>query len=145
MVFTKGTEYAIKALSYMAKHKNQEYFGVRELADFLNVSSTYLAKILQKLVHSGFVKSVTGPGGGFGLNKQAENIRLIDIIDALGDRDFLEHCVLGWSECGDKNPCPFHLTWKDFRVEMKKRLESHSILEVSELFWPEYWKGSKIS
>ncbi len=138
MVLTKATEYALKSIVYMAKHPDQEYFGVREMSESLDVSSSYLAKILQKLVRDGFVKSITGPGGGFGLNKKPERIHMMDILESMEDREFLEKCILGWAECGDENPCPFHTKWETFRKELKGHLLSTSVEDVSNLFWPRY-------
>lgn len=138
MVFTKGTEYALKAMAFMGKHPDQKYFGVKEIAESLNVSPSYLAKILQKLARDGYLRSITGPGGGFGLAPEPDKIRLISILESMDDSEFLTRCVLGWSECGDNNPCPFHRKWKAFRDELNIDLERVSIEEISDLFWPDY-------
>ncbi len=138
MVFTKGTEYALKSIAYMGKQPDREFFGVRELAENLSVSASYLAKILQKLARDGFLKSVTGPGGGFGLNPGPRKVKLISIMETMEDRDFLEKCVLGWSVCGDKNPCPFHEKWKSFRAELMQDLKKSTVEDLSNLFWPDF-------
>lgn len=124
----------------MAKHNDREYFGVREISEVLEVSNSYLAKILQKLTRDGILKSITGPRGGFGLNQNINKLYLTRIIESMEDGESLTMCVLGWSECGDNNPCPFHDTWKKTRDDFQKTLKKTTVMEVSRLFWPELGK-----
>jgi len=138
MLFKKSTEYAIKVLSLMAKDSQKQFFGTKELAESIQVSVTYLAKILQKLQHAGFVKSITGPGGGFSLAKDAKSIQLIDIIKTLENEELFTSCALGMSECGTGNPCPLHEKWALFREDIKKYLENISVSDTAEDFWPAY-------
>ncbi len=144
MVFTKGTEYAFKALVFMARHPDQEFFGVKELSQELNVSSSYLAKILQKLVRENYLRSVTGPGGGFGLNDKARKSTMLKILESIEDKGFLQRCILGTSPCRDKNPCPFHHIWKENREAMAARLSQLTIYDVSESSWPVMKTGTAL-
>ncbi|KXS45501.1 MAG: Uncharacterized protein AWL62_2966, partial [Halanaerobium sp. T82-1] len=48
MKTSRKTDYAVHALMILARNKGQE-LSVKELADLENVSSSYLAKVMQKL------------------------------------------------------------------------------------------------
>jgi Rrf2 family protein len=142
MVFTKGTEYAFKALVFMARRPEQEFFGVKELSAELSVSGSYLAKILQRLVRENYLRSVTGPGGGFGLNDKARKSTMLKILESVEDKGFLQRCILGASPCREKNPCPFHAIWKESREEMAEKLSQLTIFDVSDISWPVMKPGS---
>jgi len=140
MLFKKSTEYALKVLSIMAKEPTNQYFGTRDLSENIDVSLTYLSKILQRLQHAGFVKSVTGPGGGFCLDFDTKKIKLADVVKTLENDEIFNSCALGMAKCGDNNPCPFHEKWALFREEIKDYMESMSISDAAENFWPAYNK-----
>lgn len=141
MVFTKATEYALKSLSCMVNQPEKDFFGVKEIAETLQVSSSYLAKILQKLTRSGVLRSITGPGGGFGLLEDSGMIPISRILEIMDDSDFRERCMLGWSECGDANPCPFHDIWKTTRHSLLDRLNSLYVKDLSDNIWPLFGKS----
>lgn len=142
MVFAKSTEYALKSMAYMAQRPVGKFYGVRELADRLELSTSYLSKILQQLARKGYLTSSTGPGGGFSLAMEAEKIHVMDIFRAVDDGDRLDGCILGWAECGDRNPCPFHAKWKGFKEELKERMTGLSVRDVGRDFWPGF-RGKK--
>lgn len=138
MLFKKSTEYALKVLSIMARESNNKFFGTKELSERIDVSTTYLAKILQKLQHAGFVTSVTGPGGGFSMAPETLNKKLGDVVRMLENDDMFSSCALGMSVCGHENPCPLHEKWAHFRDEIQVYLEKVSIKDSSENFWPAF-------
>lgn len=70
------------------------------IADQLEASKNHLSKVLQTLSHSGFVRATRGPGGGFMLAKPANEIRLLDVFQAIeGPVDFAG-CLLHKPICG---------------------------------------------
>lgn len=55
----------------------------QELAETLGGSAHHLAKVMQRLVRAGLVESVVGPGGGFRVLRAADDIRLVEIYEAI--------------------------------------------------------------
>lgn len=143
MIFTRATEYAFKSLVYMARNADRDYFGVQELAEEIGVSPSYLAKILQKLVRAGYMKSMTGPSGGFSLKEGTEKIKLETIVKVLDDNSAINHCVLGFSQCSDKNPCPFHHRWLAFQKDLSGFMKRTRLMDVETAVWPLYGSKSK--
>ena len=66
-LITRDTDYAIRAITYMAKHKESRV-SVKELVKNLKVPRPFLRKILQVLDKKGLLRSYKGKGGGFLLN-----------------------------------------------------------------------------
>lgn len=77
-LITRDTDYAIRALSYMAKHK-EGVISVKSLVRDLGIPRPFLRKILQSLNKGGLLKSYKGKGGGFKLARKASNIFVADV------------------------------------------------------------------
>ena len=76
-MFSKSTEYAIRAVFYIAKSTQLgRKVGIKEIASNIQSPEPFLGKILQELSKGGIVKSVKGPNGGFYLTEVEMNKRL---------------------------------------------------------------------
>ncbi len=82
-MLTQTSDYALRALVYLAHDPEDGYHQTRDLAGALNVPANYLGKILQLLSHHRIVESQRGMHGGFRLAKLPEQIRLYDVLQAL--------------------------------------------------------------
>jgi Rrf2 family protein len=87
-MLTKTTDYALRALIYLAHDPDDGYHQTHDLATTLNVPANYLGKILQQLARSRLVESQRGANGGFRLARLPEQVRLYDVLEAL---DALPH------------------------------------------------------
>ncbi|MGD9990414.1 RrF2 family transcriptional regulator [Pseudonocardia sp.] len=63
------------------------------LAEFHDVSPTYLAKQLQALSRAGLVRSVQGQAGGYVLTRAATEITVLDVVEAVDGREAAFTCT----------------------------------------------------
>ncbi len=84
MLLTKKSEYALLSLISIAK--SEEPKNVDELSRELNISKSFLAKIMQNLAKQGLVISHRGVNGGFSLNKSWEIITILEIVIAAEEK-----------------------------------------------------------
>ena len=84
MLLTKKSEYAL--LSLIAIAKSEEAKNVDELSRELNISKSFLAKIMQNLAKHNLVISHRGVNGGFALNKSWETITILEIVVAAEEK-----------------------------------------------------------
>ena len=84
MLLTKKSEYAL--LSLIAIAKSDEAKNVDELSRELNISKSFLAKIMQNLAKQNLVISHRGVNGGFALNKSWELITILEIVIAAEEK-----------------------------------------------------------
>ena len=84
MLLTKKSEYALLSLISIAK--SSEPKNVDELSKELNISKSFLAKIMQNLAKQNLVVSHRGVNGGFALNKSWETITILEIVVAAEDK-----------------------------------------------------------
>lgn len=92
MQFSKSTDYALHALAYLAHLNPTGPTGIKELADVLNVSESYLSKIMTNLRKDGLVNAVPGAKGGYELAREASRISFLDVILAMEGRQHLFEC-----------------------------------------------------
>jgi Rrf2 family protein len=110
-MWISGTsQYAIRAVVYVATAGEEVPVQVGPIADALGVPQNYLSKTLHQLARVGVLRSVRGPRGGFQLAVPADRLTLARVVapfDEVGQR----HCLLGRAQCGDRYPCAAHARW----------------------------------
>lgn len=84
MLLTKKSEYALLSLISIAK--SDEPKNVDVLSRELNISKSFLAKIMQNLAKYEIVKSYKGVNGGFVLNKGYDTITILEITTAAEEK-----------------------------------------------------------
>lgn len=99
MLLTKKSEYALLSLISIAK--SDESKNVDVLSRELNISKSFLAKIMQNLAKNEIVKSYKGVNGGFALNKPYDQITILEITTAAEEK------IPSVFECSPSvNSCP---------------------------------------
>ncbi len=94
MKYSKATNYALHTMLYLAVHTPEKHIGVHQLAEYQKVSTTYLSKILTKLVKAGMVESISGANGGYKLKHNWESVSFLDIIQAIeGPVSMFDYCI----------------------------------------------------
>ena len=84
MHLTKSTEQAICIMAMLYLQDRHVFLNSKEISQRLNISPTYLKKIMRKLVVNDLVKANTGIGGGYKY-KSNKKVTLHDIYVALND------------------------------------------------------------
>lgn len=83
MKISRSTGYALVAVGYVAQYYREGAVLASRISKQYNIPLEYLLKILQQLVRANVLRSKRGPRGGFFLAKPAENISLLEIIEAV--------------------------------------------------------------
>lgn len=100
MKITKGSDYALHALAYLITTQSSQAVNVQTLAEKLNVSVTYLSKILTQLTKANVIKSSSGARGGYSLVQHWEDISIYTIITAIdGHQSAFEDSFNHGDEC----------------------------------------------
>ncbi len=125
LFYSKASQYALRALSYLIKHSYSKPCQASVIAESEDIPKHFLSKILQKMVESGLLKSLKGPGGGFVFAKDPKDIMLYEVINVFDDFESdMQHCAIGWNQCSDQKPCDLHETYKKLREHVKQYFQS---------------------
>lgn len=129
MNFSKTTEYAFRILSYMAMDESRIY-SVDEIFKKLQIPYRYLRKLMTNLTKSDFVDSIQGKNGGYKISKKLENIKLLDILNAVDPDYLLAKCFFGFDSCALQPTCTMHDQWTDVRTNISTILASTSLADI---------------
>lgn len=129
MLFTRASEYALLASIYLASQ--DEPRDVEHIASKLDISKTFLAKVLQCLARDGILNSYKGVNGGFELAKKPSEITLSDILNSAEKRKTLVY------RCSDGN-CPNDRAdsckaWPVFNILQNKMDDFLSTLSLEDI------------
>jgi Rrf2 family transcriptional regulator, cysteine metabolism repressor len=102
-LITRNTDYALRAICYMAKQK--KVVTVDELVRVLGVPRSFMRKILQRLSKDKILESYKGQGGGFKLKLLPEKIFIIQIMQIFQGPVGLNRCFLKKNICPNKGKC----------------------------------------
>lgn len=127
------SEYALRALSYLASQGDGNSVLGRDLARAADVPANYLSKILLSLRRAGLVSTVRGTGGGYRLRRAPQRIRLSQVVDLFDGPDHREGCVLGrHHECDDDHGCSAHRAWHNVRAAYNHFLTATTLADISQ-------------
>ncbi len=108
---TRGGEYAVRAMTYLARFPEGHVASLRDIGQAQDIPESFLAKILQSLVHSGLAVSQRGAHGGFALARPPEQITMRDVIEAVDGPISVNLCTLDPAECKRSSDCEVHKAW----------------------------------
>ena len=118
MLLTRASEYALLSLILMSKESGP--IDVDSLSKRLDISRSFLAKVLQTLSREDILKSYKGAKGGFSLNKTPDKISLKRVIEIVEKKPIVVF------ECSSKSSdCPngkgdFCMIWPFLNKFQKK-------------------------
>jgi Rrf2 family iron-sulfur cluster assembly transcriptional regulator len=131
-MFSKATEYALRATIYIAQKSTEEKkLGIEEISIAIDSPQSFTAKILQSLTREKIVSSARGPNGGFFISEKAKKLPARSILKAMGDDDVLEKCVLGLKLCSEIQPCPMHSQYKTIKKQLIKLFVTKTIKQLA--------------
>ena len=109
--FSKKCEYGLQAVLYLAAKEKDTLCSAEEISGELKIPKEFTSKILQDLTEKGIIFSRKGREGGFKLALKADQIKLIDIVEAVDGLQIFTGCVLGYQNCSKDEKCMFHNEW----------------------------------
>ncbi len=130
---TKG-RYAVMALVDLAYYGKGKPLALTEIAVRQALPIAYLEQLFVKLRQKGFVSSTRGQQGGYTLTRDADAIRISEILEAIGEPLQTTRCKRE-SEIGCigvKGTCLTHALWAGLGREMHQYLNGISLADVCE-------------
>lgn len=125
----KTAEYALRATVWLARTPSQAE-SANQLANAIRVPRRYLHKVLQDLVKAGLVQSQSGPGGGYRLDRDPEEISILDVINAVSSIERIRTCPLGLDS--HTSLCPLHQELDKAYAAMEEAFSRVTVAQVNQ-------------
>lgn len=130
MKISRSIGYGLIAMGYIAKHQEKAVLA-QKISRAYNIPLEYLLKILQQLVKAEVLRSKRGPQGGFSLARPAEQINLLDIIEAV-DGPMVTSARLAEQTNGEPFSIKMEQACKEAAKEAKVVLENTALSGIIE-------------
>jgi Rrf2 family transcriptional regulator, iron-sulfur cluster assembly transcription factor len=133
-MFSKTTEYALRAVIHIAANSSEEKkLSLDEISAAIDSPRSFTAKILQVLTGKGkMISSVRGPSGGFYITEKQLQLPIRAILHAMDEDKRLVKCVIGLQECSETRPCPLHSKYKSIKAQLISMFEDKTILQLAD-------------
>jgi len=122
---TKG-RYAVNAMLDLSLHGEGKPIRLVEISERQGISVSYLEQLFSKLRRQSLVESIKGPGGGYILSRDAADISVSEVINAVDEKMDVTSCG-GAGNCFQGKQCMTHQLWEDLSQQLKSFLESISL------------------
>ncbi|WP_031432979.1 Fe-S cluster assembly transcriptional regulator IscR [Methylomarinum vadi] len=122
---TKG-RYAVTAMLDLAFHSQTRPVTLTDIATRQTISLSYLEQLFARLRKAGMVKGVRGPGGGYKLSRDADDINIAEIIVAVDEQVDSTKCG-GKGNCQNNQHCLTHDLWMGLSDQIRDYLSGISL------------------
>lgn len=129
-LYSKGCEYALRALICLAAGDDARRMTVREVCRRARIPEPFTRKMFQRLVRQGLLRAVSGPGGGYQLGRAPRTLSIFTIIVMVDRAQALDRCVLGLPACDGQHPCALHPIFVRARTLLLSELKRQTLEDV---------------
>jgi Rrf2 family transcriptional regulator, iron-sulfur cluster assembly transcription factor len=130
MMLTTKSRYAVMALVEVGAKSAGLPVKLADISESQDIPLNYLEQIFLKLKRADIVGAVKGPGGGYLLKTDIDQISIVNIIDAVEENTKMTRCGNGRYCTKDNTKCKTHNLWKGLGQQIRGYLSSVSIADV---------------
>ena len=135
-MFTRKGKYGLKAMLTLAREHGRGPMLISELAQADGIPKKFLENILLTLKHRGLVHSRKGPGGGYQLARDPDQISVGDIVRTLDGPLALVSCVSQTAyapceECVTEKDCAVRRVFQQVRDETARILDGTTLAKAA--------------
>jgi Rrf2 family protein len=114
---------------YLAQLGPDQKASTSQIAEEKDIPLSFLAKIIAQLSVAGLLQTMRGARGGVTLARTADEINLLEVIEAIDGPILINECVNDTYQCS-QHGCPMRSIWQDAQADLVNRLKSTSFSKV---------------
>lgn len=127
---SKLADYGTVVMVYLARHfPAQSNARLIALHTHLNVPT--VSKLLKRLTSAGLLVSERGVSGGYRLSRDAKDISVAEIIDAVDEKISLTECGIHGNACALEQYCSVQGNWRFISNAIEHALDSVSLAALA--------------
>ncbi len=129
---SKKADYGLIAVKHLAMRRNEHACSANEIADEYGISTTLMAKVLQKLARQNLVAAKHGSSGGYQLSKMPDQISALEVITAIDGPVLITSCVTSHGNCDATSKCSVREPLRRVNDSILNVLGTVTIAQMSE-------------
>ncbi len=127
---TRG-RYAVMAMVDLARNSKENPVSLSDIADRQGISLSYLEQLFSCLRKEGLVRSIRGPGGGYHLSKNIDDISISSVILAVDEPLTAMGCNHASDiGCTGTGRCATHRLWSELTKKIHGWLDEVTLAHV---------------
>ncbi|BDU17643.1 SUF system Fe-S cluster assembly regulator [Lysobacter auxotrophicus] len=126
---TKLTDYATVVMTALA-HGADSVLSASELAERAGLEATTVAKVLKPLAQAGLVEGFRGANGGYRLARPADEIGLIEIVEAMEGPLAMTECSGHTGQCDLESSCTVRANWRRINDVVVEALRAVTLAQM---------------
>lgn len=130
MQITRQADYAVRAVVHLSGLENGGRAPTSKIASEQNIPPSFLAKIVSQLSVAGVVQTSRGARGGVSLARDAADISLLEVVEAIDGPIMLNECVTDPTVCIFGEDCKVHKIWCEAQAELVNKLAGTSFASL---------------
>jgi Rrf2 family iron-sulfur cluster assembly transcriptional regulator len=134
MKISAQDEYGLRILLQIARAHPEEGLSLSQLSELENISQAYAAKLTRSLRLAGLIQSMRGHKGGYILALPTEQIKVNQVLRAMGgvmyDEKFCGQHSGALSLCTNSVDCSLRSLWTILQFNMDKLLDQVSLKDL---------------
>ena len=131
MEITQQADYAVRAVLELSLQPVGGRLSCETIAQRHSIPLAFLTKICARLAKEGILRSQRGVNGGVQLARPAEEINLLQVVEAIDGPITFNRCNRKPSECSRSRACPVHSVWNELCREFRTRLASYNFAAMA--------------
>ena len=132
MKLTRLGDYAVRGVIYLAMKEERETATLSEISTAQNIPPSFFAKVMQALARAGLVTAHRGIKGGYSLARDAGEITVKTIVEAVEGPIILNRCLTRKGECERDEFCAAHPVWREAQEALVEVLEKYTAKVLAE-------------
>jgi len=129
---SKKSDYGLIAVKHLATHGMERSQSASDIAEVYGISSTLLAKVLQKLARVGLVTAQHGSTDGYRLARLPSEITALNVISAIDEPLLITSCTTHRGECNQTSTCTIREPLRRVNESIMQVLNTVTISQMSE-------------
>jgi Rrf2 family transcriptional regulator, iron-sulfur cluster assembly transcription factor len=131
MEITQQADYAVRTILDLTLRPAGERTSCQEIAQRQSIPVAFLTKICARLAAEGLVQSQRGVNGGIRLARPAQEITLLQVVEAIDGPITFNRCNRKPSECDRSRTCPVHSVWSELCRDFRARLAAYNFATMA--------------
>jgi Rrf2 family protein len=123
--------YALRMMADIMKHDDGDPVPLKDVAKRENLSQRYLSQLAIHLKNAQLLKSVWGMNGGYRLARPAEEIRILDIFQAVEGPISVLDCLMDPNICPRYDYCDCVYLWRDINDGITNTLGKYTLRDLT--------------
>lgn len=131
MHISRAGEYGVLGLLHLIRQPAGQPVMIDAVSRDETIPKSFLAKIFQDLAKAGLLRSQRGAGGGFVLARPADQITVLEVIEAIDGRIALQRCLGDEPECDRREACALCSLFVEAQDRLKEVFARTSMAELA--------------